>query len=64
MAPYSVSIALRDREELLLGVVYEVCRNECFYAWKGSKAYLDGKEIRVTDVAVLDKAFCCAWFPL
>ena len=57
MAPYSVSIALRDREELLLGVVYEVCRNECFYAWKGSKAYLDGKEIRVTDVAVLDKAF-------
>ena len=43
MAPYSVSIALRDREELLLGVVYEVCRNECFYAWKGSKAYLDGK---------------------
>ena len=34
MAPYSVSIALRDREELLLGVVYEVCRNECFYAWK------------------------------
>ena len=39
MAPYSVSIALRDKEELLLGVVYEVCRNECFYAWKGSKAY-------------------------
>ena len=40
MAPYSVSIALRDREELLLGVVYEVCRNECFYAWKGSKAWI------------------------
>lgn len=63
MAPYSVSIALRDREELLLGVVYEVCRNECFYAWKGSKAYLDGKEIRVTDVAVLDKAFVALGFP-
>lgn len=64
MAPYSVSIALRDREELLLGVVYEVCRNECFYAWKGSKAYLDGKEIRVTDVAVLDKAFVALGFPM
>ncbi|WP_337813110.1 inositol monophosphatase family protein [Parabacteroides johnsonii] len=63
MAPYSVSIALRDKEELLLGVVYEVCRNECFYAWKGSKAYLDGKEIRVTDVAVLDKAFVALGFP-
>ena len=63
MAPYSVSIALRDKEELLLGVVYEVCRNECFYAWKGGKAYLDGKEIRVTDVAVLDKAFVALGFP-
>ena len=51
MAPYSVSIALRNKEELLLGVVYEVCRNECFYAWKGSKAYLDGKEIKPEDLA-------------
>lgn len=63
MAPYSVSIALKNKEELLLGVVYEVCRDECFYAWKGSKAYLDGKEIRVTDVAVLDKAFVALGFP-
>ena len=55
-------------DEVALGVtyaeiVYEVCRNECFYAWKGSKAYLDGKEIRVTDVAVLDKAFVALGFP-
>ena len=37
-APYCVSIALRDKQSLLLGVVYEPCRDECFYAWKGSKA--------------------------
>ena len=63
MAPYAVSIALRNREELLLGVVYEVCRDECFYAWKGSKAYLDGREIHVSDVSVLDKAFVALGFP-
>ena len=34
-APYCVSIALRSCTELLLGVVYEVCRDECFFAWKG-----------------------------
>ena len=39
-APYCVSIALRNREELLLGVVYEVCRNECYWARRGGKAYL------------------------
>lgn len=63
VAPYCVSIALRNKEELLLGVVYEVCRDECFYAWKGSKAYLDGKEIHVSDVSDLDKAFIDLGFP-
>lgn len=63
IAPYCVSIALRNREELLLGVVYEVCRGECYYAVKGGKAYLDGNEIHVSDVSVLDKAFIALGFP-
>ena len=40
VAPYCVSIALRNRDELLLGVVYEPVRDECFYAWKGGGACL------------------------
>lgn len=63
LAPYCVSIALRNREELLLGVVYEVCRDECFYAWKGGKAWLDGRPIHVSDVCELDKAFIALGFP-
>lgn len=62
-APFCVSIALRNREEILLGVVYEVCRNECFYAWKGSPAYLNGKEIQVSQVSNLDQAFIELGFP-
>ena len=62
-APYCVSIALRNREELLVGVVYEVCRDECFWAWKGSKAYLNGQEIRVSDIAEMDKASIALGFP-
>lgn len=63
MAPYAVSIALRNKEELLLGVVYEISRDECFYAWKGSKAYLNGREIHVSTVSLLDKAFIALGFP-
>ena len=33
-APYCVSIALRNREEILLGVVYECVREELFWAHK------------------------------
>lgn len=63
LAPYCVSIALRNRKELLLGVVYEVCRDECFYAWKGGKAYLDGRQIKVSEVADPGKAFIALGFP-
>ena len=41
-APYAVSIALIRGKEILLGVVYEVCADECFYAWQGGGAFLDG----------------------
>ncbi len=63
MAPYCVSIALQEGDEGILGVVYEVCRDECFYAVRGENAYLNGKEIRVSDVGTLDKAFIALGFP-
>ena len=62
-APYCVCIALRSRTELLLGVVYEVCRNECFYAWKGGKAFMNGGEIHVSDVWDIKNAFVFTELP-
>ena len=38
-APYCVSIALRSKEELLVGVVYEVCRYELYWTYKGAPSY-------------------------
>ena len=37
-APYAVSIALIQDKDILLGVVYDVCADECYYAWKGGGA--------------------------
>lgn len=62
-APYCVSIGLRSRTELLLGVVYEVCRNECFSAWKGGKAYLNGEEIHVSNITEVKDAFLITELP-
>lgn len=55
-APYCVSIALTHKSEPIVGVVYEVCRNECFYAWKGGKAYMNDKQISVSDTTDINKA--------
>jgi len=45
---FAVSIALKDNDELVVGVVYEVGHDECFYAWKNGGAYLNGKKISVS----------------
>ncbi|MDU1905909.1 MAG: inositol monophosphatase family protein [Dysgonomonas sp.] len=55
-APYCVSIALRKDEEILIGVVYEVCRDECFYAWRGGNAYMNGDPIHTSKNSI-EKAF-------
>lgn len=62
-APYCVSIALRDRREILLGVVYECTRDELFWANKNSRAYLNGREIHVSDQSDTDQSFIALGFP-
>ena len=63
MAPYCVSIALRNREEVLLGVVYEVCRNECYWAYKGGGAYLNETPIQVSKIDAIEQAQILLGFP-
>lgn len=62
-APYCVSIALRNREEFLIGVVYEICRDECFWTYKGSPSFLNGNEIHVSAVSDPDDTFLALVFP-
>ena len=56
-APYCVSIALSYKNELIIGVVYEVCRDECFYAWKDGGAYLNDRKINVSNIGNMQQAF-------
>ena len=60
---FAISIALMRKEELVLGVIYEINFAECFYAWEGSKAYLNGKEINVTKTAKLADSLLATGFP-
>ena len=50
LPPYCVSLALTEGDEIVVGVVYEVFSSECFYAWKGSDAYLNGQKIQVSSI--------------
>jgi myo-inositol-1(or 4)-monophosphatase len=63
LPPYSISIALMHHDEIVLGLIYEITSGECFYAWKGSNAWLDGQKITVTPVCELEKSFIATGFP-
>lgn len=60
---YSISIALMEKNEIVLGVVYEVNMQECFYAWKGSKAYLNNRPIQVNTAEELKDTLFATGFP-
>jgi myo-inositol-1(or 4)-monophosphatase len=60
---FSVSIALQEYDELVLGVVYEINQDECFYAWKGAPAYLNGKEIKVSKAPKIADTLLATGFP-
>lgn len=62
-APYCVCIALRNKQSLLLGVVYDPCRDECFYAWQGGGAYVNGERMQVSSVRQVEDAFVVAELP-
>lgn len=60
---YSVSIALKKDEELVLGVIYEPNLDECFSTWKGAPSYLNGVEIKVSSISSVDRSLFATGFP-
>ena len=59
----SVSIALEFAEQIILGLVYDPLRRECFRAVKAQGATLNGDPIRISAVNELDKALLATGFP-
>lgn len=60
---FCISVGLKHKDELVLGVVYELNRNECFHASKGNGAFLNGKRISVSSTTTLADSLIATGFP-
>jgi myo-inositol-1(or 4)-monophosphatase len=60
---YSVSIGLLKNNKPMMGIVYEVNKDEMFYAWNGGGAFLNGQPISVKTNADLGKSLLATGFP-
>ena len=60
---YSVSIALLKNKWPIVGVVYEVGMDECFYAFENGGAFLNGRPITTTSTEALEDTLLATGFP-
>jgi len=60
---YCVSIALEERKQIILGVVYNPVLDELFTAEKGKGAYLNNKKIFISQTKKLSQSLLATGFP-
>jgi myo-inositol-1(or 4)-monophosphatase len=60
---FSVSIGVQKNNETIAGVVYDVMRNISFVAEKGSGAYANSEQIKVSKVNKLEHSLLVTGFP-
>ncbi|MCD6332539.1 MAG: inositol monophosphatase, partial [Bacteroidales bacterium] len=61
--PFCISIALMDKDELVIGVVYDPVQDECFAASSGNGAWLNNQRIQVSTCNRLSSALIATGFP-
>ncbi|GDX48375.1 inositol monophosphatase [Bacteroidota bacterium] len=60
---FSVSVALYENDKALVGIVMDVMRNECFYAFRYGGAYMNDRRIQVSDKSALSDCLVATGFP-
>jgi myo-inositol-1(or 4)-monophosphatase len=60
---YAISIALMYLDDLVLGVVYEINKDEMFWAVKGAGAWLNEARIKVSSRSKLSDSLLATGFP-
>jgi myo-inositol-1(or 4)-monophosphatase len=59
---FCVSLAYAEEGKVVLGVIYDPSRDECFAAERGKGAWLNGEPIHVSNVKELIGALCVTGF--
>ena len=63
MPIYSISVGLLKGTAIVGGIVYELNKNELFYAWKGGGAFLNNNPIYVSPTKDLSNSLLATGFP-
>ena len=59
---FAISIALKFKNEIISGVIYDPIKDEIFYAEKNNGAYFNNQRIRVSNKKKIRKLFIWNWW--
>ena len=54
---FAISIALKSKEEIICGLIFDPIKNEMFYAEKNNGAYFNNQRIRVSKKKILKNVY-------
>ena len=60
---YSVSLALAEGKNVLIGVIYNICTKDLFWATKGNGAFKNGVPMKVSENTTLNQSLFAIGFP-
>ncbi len=60
---YAISVALKHNDEIVVGIVHELNKNECFHAAKGHGAFVNQKKIAISKTKRVTEALVVTGFP-
>lgn len=60
---FCISIALMEKNRVIIGVIYEINQKELFYTWEGAPAFLNGNIIHVSGSSHLIDCLFATGFP-
>lgn len=63
ISPYAVSIGLTENGIPVLGVVHVASADQCFHAYRDSRAYLNGVEIKPSSIESIRDSLAITGFP-
>jgi myo-inositol-1(or 4)-monophosphatase len=60
---YAISIGLTRNDEVIAGVIYDICQNECYHAIENGLAYCNDRIIKVSAIGSLGESLLATGFP-
>lgn len=61
--PFSISVALQQNNEMVIGVVYEMHSQECFYSYKGAGVFVNDVEVKCSSTKTVADSLIATGFP-